>query len=73
MRPTCSTCRWFLPAPTIDLTNGAPHGECRRLPPTRNDIQTAQGIGQLSGWPTTKRAFWCGEHTPTLATVGDAA
>lgn len=71
MTPTCSTCRWFMAAPTIDLTSNAPHGECRRFPPIRNDIATPQGIGQMSGWPTTKRGFWCGEHAPTAA--GNAA
>lgn len=73
MTSTCSTCRWFLAAPAIDLSSTAPHGECRRLPPTRSDIATPHGIGNLSGWPTTKRQNWCGEYASLPTTAGNAA
>lgn len=72
---SCSTCRHFHGAATpIDLTSSGPHGECRRYPPTRNDVVTPQGIGQMSGWPTTRRNFYCGEWAPSVATErnGDA-
>ena len=58
---TCGQCRYMHAYAGLDFRSEAAHGECRRFPPTRTDIATPQGVGQISGWPTTKRQFGCGE------------
>lgn len=64
----CSTCRFFLPTPSINLDPNVAGGICRRHPPTAFVVpsRTPPGFSVISDNAPVKRSGWCGEHAPRL-------
>jgi len=69
-KPTCETCRWWLPEPEdtplplrrdAPLPHGGPVGECRRYPP----MMAGRGLYSdlVSIWPATAALHGCGEYS----------
>lgn len=51
---TCSTCRFYKPAP--EAVDEIPHGDCRRRAPVANPARKNAGE-----WPQVAARAWCGD------------
>jgi hypothetical protein len=60
MTANCKNCAFFKRPPLV--TND--EGRCHRFPPTVNMVSRGAGVAELSAFPATKNANWCGEHQP---------
>ena len=61
--PSCETCRFWHPVPTLRHIDGNKGGECRNSPPV---VLSAKDDAVICGWPITYDCQWCGSFIKKL-------